>query len=794
MKRVLASILQLLTAAFICGSSPVAAQSFYSYGIAQESGGPILKNKVISVRGDSVNTTYTFYAVLPENVDARTVRWYTRGGLEIVDWTPTKVTVKSGNGTTYAEKYSKYSNGELQLWVDRTDVASEDCECAQLCDPVAKFYLYFKKSFDIEGNPINGPECANAGDTVTFSVEPWNSLMLYGNDSEYYVWTVEPSDYVLDGSQFYSADHSSTTFTLKKDLASVDGLNLTCKICSVTDDVNVKALSDKPKEPTIYLVDGDTETLVVDNRICLPANATKMVLAISDYNPAFDYSWDVSGWRCSNLGKGVFTFSVAGGDKELKLKLNGGCGSQTFIYNVSRSLSDGLKVAENCFTPGDTVRLMFSGVGQSLDVRWSFADENHNGWEIESGDVTMPTVKVGTAPLKVLVSSAVCKVGESLPFTLYVPPSTPVLVGDYSCLDYAANEDFKMSVKDDAATSSWIWSASNFKFEADESSYKDGLAVVATPTYKSRYSSSIKVTAVGFEGCKDMEVSTSTSVAPTFAKPVLTHTGDCGTPGAESVFSVSSSSSPSPQYYIWDFGGMVDSDGNTGNIKTSKASLALSSLGKEGCSVVTVRPYGRCNDIVASSTTAYDSVCYSHKLELSTEVYYDAFTENYAYNFKIKGGQISASEIKSYSWKIDGVEVSTSKRCSGDLAGYSASDSLHFQFIFTYGEDACVDLFDYYYPLNTVEINSIANKSLKFSGDDAFRIYPNPIECVANIQMVTEADFAVSIYNKAGVLLLHQTGEGSVASLDLSSLKPDVYVCKIEQSGVSSSKILRIKR
>lgn len=727
------------------------------------------------------------------------VQWSTRGGLEILDQSATKVTVRSGNGTTYADKYSKYSNGELRLFVDRTDVASEDCECAQLCDPVARFYLYFKKRFDIDDNPINGPECANAGDTVTFSVEPWNSLMLYG-DYDSYVWTVEPSDYVKEGSQFYSADHSSTTFTLKDGLVSVDGLKLTCKICSVTDDVNEKTLSDKPKKPTIYLVEGDSETLVSDSRICLPANATKMVLRISDYNPAFDYNLSVSGWRCSNLGDGKYSFMVAGGDNELKLQLNGGCGSQTFIYKVSRSLSDDLKVADNCFTPGDTVNLMFSGVGQSLDVRWSFADGEHNGWDIESGDITMPTAKVGTAPVNVLVNSAVCNVSESLPLTLYVPPVAPVLVDEYSysCLDYEVNDKFMMAVKDDAATSSWTWFAAsnNFKFTTAESSSKDGLSVVATPTYKSSYSTKITVTAVGYEGCADKEVSTSFYVSPVFAKPTISYTSDgCDSPGSTKVFTVSSSSAPKPPFYVWDFGGMVDTYGCTGYQRTDKKSLSLYSPGKDGVSVVSVRPYGKCNDRVASATTASDSVSFSHKFTVIADVEYDVDYKEYSYSFKVRSGDLDLNEINSFSWKIDGVEVLNKKFGSGMVDDKTTGDSICVLATFAYGDEGCVDTYEYHIVLSEDADNSIGNKSLRLTGKATkLKVFPNPVENVATVQMVHDGAYNINVYSKNGVLLLSEFGEGSIAHIDVSSLKPDLYVCVVEQSGITASKIFRIKR
>lgn len=49
-------LLALLAITLMGAGAPAAAQSFYDYGIAEQPDGAIVKNKLISVRGDSLNT------------------------------------------------------------------------------------------------------------------------------------------------------------------------------------------------------------------------------------------------------------------------------------------------------------------------------------------------------------------------------------------------------------------------------------------------------------------------------------------------------------------------------------------------------------------------------------------------------------------------------------------------------------------------------------------------------------------------------------------------------------------
>lgn len=789
---------EALLAIMLTGTgAPAAAQSFYDYGIAEQPGGPIVTNKVISVRGDSVNATYSFYAVLPEGVEASTVSWSTSGGMEIVEQSATSATVCSRKGTTYNDSYSRYSDGYLVLTVDRTKGATGDCECAPLCDPKARFYLYFRKIYDIGGNPINGPDCANAGDTVTFSVEPWASLMRY-HYFDGYEWTVEPSEYVEDGSQFFSADRSSTTFTIKKGISSIDGLKLSCRICAATGDMNTKTLSDKPGEPALYLVGEDkSETLVTDNLICVPANASSMTLRIANYAAGIDYKWDAGTWICTDMGDGLYSFKITKGEKRISLKLDAGCGNQSFAYNVSRSLVDGLYVTDlddnRCFTSGSDVTLKIYGGGEGLDLRWDYATEVRNGWTLNAGDAVMPTAIVGNGPLTVKVHSAVCNASDVKTFTLNIPPNTPEFADDYSCLEIGSADSFAFSVKDDPGAESWEWTSSRWSFETQSDTGKDGLSVTATPSSSYMSTSYFTVNAKGYAGCGSK--SAEQTVRLQYAKPALSYSGDCTAPGGAAVFSVTPPESYAPSYYVWDFGGMTDSDGKQSYVYTAKQSFELTAPAEEGTYTVTVRPSSICNTRNAEATTATKSVEFSHKFKLSTNLAYDDEYEDYAIEFKIKKGVLSATQITDIKWVVNGVPY-PARSVLIPISQFADGDTVAVAAVVTYGSSGCSDAYDGYtivrYPSSS---DAKGNKSLSL-GDSTgfFKLYPNPTDGILNVSIDDdESAFYVRIYDTSGNLLLSRKCIGPDDIVDVSSLPPSVYICAVEYNGDSQGKLFRIK-
>lgn len=717
--------------------------------------------------------------------------------MEILKQTATSVTVCSSKGTTYKDSYSRYSDGYLKLTVDRTKSATGDCECAPLCDPEARFYLYFSKIYDIEDNPINGPDCANAGDTVTFSVEPWASLMRYYYFGGY-EWTVEPSEYVEEGSQFFSADKSSTTFTIKKGISSIDGLKLSCKICPATNDVNTKTLSDKPGEPTLYLIgDDNSETLVTDNRICVPANASSMKLRIANYTSGIGYRWDAGTWMCTDMGDGLYNFKITKGEKQIALKLDAGCGSQSFAYNVSRSLVDGLYVTDlddnRCFSPGTEVTLKIYGGGEGLELRWDYATNEHNGWTLNAGDDVMPTAHVGSGPLTVKVHSAVCNVSDEKTYTLNVPPHTPEFAADYSCLELGSADSFTFALNDDPGAESWKWSSQQWTLVEQESSAKTGISMTATPTSSSMETSYITVTAKGYEGC--VGKTATKTIGLLYSKPDLSHTGDCTAPGGSAVYTISTPASYAPASYVWNFGGMTDAKGKKLYSSTKIQSFELTSPSTEGIYTVSVRPFSTCNEKYAEETTATESIDFSHKFKVSGVVEYNDDDEYYEIEFKLKKNSLPTNQISSVLWVING-KTYEMKHVPFDLSNYSEGDTIRYSAVATYGSEGCTDTYEGYVLVNFPSSNdAIGNKSLDLDEPaDLFRLYPNPTNGILNISISDEESvFSVRIYDTNGNLLLSQKCAGPQAKIDVSSLTPSVYLCAVEYDGDAQGKLFRIK-
>ncbi|MDM8002247.1 MAG: T9SS type A sorting domain-containing protein, partial [Bacteroidota bacterium] len=59
-----------------------------------------------------------------------------------------------------------------------------------------------------------------------------------------------------------------------------------------------------------------------------------------------------------------------------------------------------------------------------------------------------------------------------------------------------------------------------------------------------------------------------------------------------------------------------------------------------------------------------------------------------------------------------------------------------------------------------------------------FTVFPNPVTDILNIRSETDIS-SICIYDTKGTILLTQEGSGPDAAVDMSSLKPGIYIIRI---------------
>lgn len=240
------------------------------------------------IPADSTDTEYTITAILPtENIEY--TYWSVSGGIEVVDSTDTEITIRCKSGNSYTTKYSKYAYGEIVIHAKKVEEeVSEECASCEMqdCNPYYKASINIYKTFDWSGNKIVGDNCISAGDSVTYSVAPWISLLYY-TSNEYY-WNI-PED-LRASDLYYSADGSSVTFVASE---NIEGQTISVEIGKYNLDSGQDALTlTTSRDIDIPQIDGMIEC----SYYCLPFKTDTFTLIINNASEDALYEWDVLSW------------------------------------------------------------------------------------------------------------------------------------------------------------------------------------------------------------------------------------------------------------------------------------------------------------------------------------------------------------------------------------------------------------------------------------------------------------------------------------------------------------------
>lgn len=145
-----------------------------------ENGNILEDGSVITMNADQ-DSLYTFNLVKP-NTEWESATWNIYGGLTLISQNDSSITVKCADGKSYNTKYSKYSSARItvsasKLIDDEIPEGYEDCAAYSDCNPDYSTGIHIYKTFDWSSNAIVGNDCITAGDSITFSVAPWVSLL-----------------------------------------------------------------------------------------------------------------------------------------------------------------------------------------------------------------------------------------------------------------------------------------------------------------------------------------------------------------------------------------------------------------------------------------------------------------------------------------------------------------------------------------------------------------------------------------------------------------------------------------
>ena len=436
--------------------------------------------------------------------------WTFTGGIEPNgSTTGLTVAVKSKTGATQSESYSKYAKGKLEVrcsvkfvytyWSSNFDYDS--CKALPSTPHTHTYYKDYRDELEIRkqfssaaANLITGPECMEAGKSVTYSVAPWVSLyQLNRVGFDGYYWNIPNG--VLANLLYYSADSSSVTFVSGNDLIGKQ-ISVTLGACNVDGQQPAAiALSKTPDKPV--LTDENGNAISWEDGYCLPLGAGPSQLIIVNYDESLTYTWSkTQGWSDVSFDDGVLYFTPSTDARELRLSVLGPCSENSYDLSVIRSFTAAggynriVPVSsDTCLTQGAEIYFTVQNAADGMPMQWSVTEGAGNGWAILAGaNTARPLVKVGTGAGRL---SVVAGCGSAINRLFRVTPAAPVITASASCISvgYAGNVSFSVPDDPNAVAYEWVFSDASWVNTSDDNAIQVPAGAAAT---------TVKVRAIGY--------------------------------------------------------------------------------------------------------------------------------------------------------------------------------------------------------------------------------------------------------------------------------------------------------
>jgi len=322
--------------------------------------------------------------------------WSAKGGIEIVGSADgSSVTVRAKSDVTRDGHFAKFAKG--RLYFGAKAIIPSDATCSQLCNPYYSYSIDVYKIFDVNHqsivNKIVGPECVLKGDTVTYSVDPWVSTGNSDIGMDKYNWILPAT--LASSILYYSADSSSITFKVGRDVVNTDSIKVEVGHCNfgVAHNYIVTAVKNATPDPIF------NKSL---SNYCLPFGTKADTIVITNKDATATYTWDMRSWASKVHGDTLF-YTPQDNAQTVRLSVVGGCTNKQFLYDINRSLDPKMVIAAthygSCVPKDTTIEFSIAGVPVGTEMHWTLgADAKNAGWSIATGDsaVAKPMIHVGT--------------------------------------------------------------------------------------------------------------------------------------------------------------------------------------------------------------------------------------------------------------------------------------------------------------------------------------------------------------------------------------------------------------
>ena len=745
--------------------------------------GSIIK---MDANSDSI---YTFNLVKPDT-EWEYITWQIEGGLTLISKNDSSISVQCATGESYNTKYSKYSSAKI--YVSASKLLDEDIpdgceECAAYsdCNPDYSTSVYIYKTFDWSGNAIVGNDCISAGDSVTFSVAPWVSLLYVAGGDTYY-WNIPDS--LIDSDLYYSADGSSVTFVASE---NIEGQTISVEIG--------KYNLDSGQDPLTFMLGNDVPDPEIDGMIndamCLPFDTETATIEITNAISSASYSWDLKTWEIygQNENGSIISFYPEDNAQTIRLDVSGGCSNKTFIYDINRSLTEDSEIVTHndnpyCITANTYQEFYIENVPTGTEMTWSVEGD---GWEITEAESikARPYISVGTS---VGIVTTYCTKCDSpvIIDTFYIAPNE---IGDIigeNCL--SLNDTTEKIYYTDAIdnTDYYEWEyPSSWTIKGDTISNSitlvpDGLSV-----------DTIKVRAVG---CSTSEWS-YIAVKAAYDAPLGIEYPDCINIGIQSTFILSvieDDSIAETIEYEWDLStlGEVIMSYDEYN----KQILVLSD-GTIGDHIISVRPKNSCGE----NSAFVDTISLTANFSLYT------YLRSAKYGRYIEIYEDEVEDAVSFAWYINGILAQNNTMMYFSFVESDETFGPYYEkgtaFVIVYYSNGCKTKMSIEWDDTTTAkaaftiANSTSEYTLKSTNLNEintvndFVIFPNPAQNRITISIPEhKLDGTLCITNMSGIIYYMQHNIKSDISIDIADYESGNYIISYILNGnVSSQKIIK---
>lgn len=725
----------------------------------------------------------------------------TWGGIEVVsvDREQNKILIKSKQGTTKEEYFSKFGKG--RIWVTYQDGG---------CGNWMSFDV--SKSFDMQndneyGYTIVSPSCISAGDTMTVAVTPLVTMAFPHSPMERYKWSF-PNGLIRE-VLFAAVDSSAITFVAGQ-IGVIETISVKLGQCNFSNPNNLltRKVYNSPPKP---IIEGD---------ICTKWKAGAEY-QIKNISSNANYTWFING---DSLAQGTsfkldeYKKFAVNGEIKLMVEANPIGGSclgtlvdtlvvkKGFNRNISKIVSN-----KECFSVGDEINLsILDGLTNSVD--WEFPKhwkkEKINGYT--SVRINIPNSAKLRETIMAYVGSVSCS--DTLLYNFNIKPG---------------KVDSVLGARTIFTDNTYTYTVQNTLMPTMNKGYEWVLPAGLEELSRTHNSITVKVkserasltpftvTAIGNEGCNSEVTNIVVGYEP---QPVGEITASTSCFNINMPTSVSFSVVPIAGHsFVWT----VDSELGVFDTHTSGNVLSGTVLGIPGTYKVTCQ--SKSGNNISSHIEEYQVVIDSaYKLNLSPGFYGAVEVRLYNNNEIVK-------DIKPSSFKVEGtyngMELKTDIFKMPLLVGALLStfaDSLprgiyfpirqgfilEYTYTFPTNSDGCINKL-YKKVVGTAPApnqgnstnssrsnnfeskRSSENRTLIFD-ENLFDLYPNPTDEFVNVSMKqydSSINTDVEIYNTDGKIVYKGKIKDSNMKINIKEISPSTYLMMIRTSKVY--KVLR---